>query len=130
MVHIIITLEMLAVISLSFFEGIVTGRYYEKQPLKKVAEGLSYAYCALTLVLILSGISLLPVSFSWLAPTILGGHLLLNLLMITLLLSAWKKFSRLPLQFDKQYLKARSALNFSVAFEALALFSLFIYYFI
>lgn len=114
--------------ALLIFSGILDSKYYEKMPIKAVSDGATYACMALTAVFIIRFMQMSGLSWAWLPVAMFCGHLVLNVLMIVVLLVAWKKFSVLPLKFARQYLFARGALGFSIVFEVLALLFVIIYY--
>lgn len=128
MLYLIIGLEVLAVVSLLIFNGILESKYYEKMPIKAVSEGVTYACIGLTAVFIVRYMQLSGLTWFWLPIALLCAHLVLNIVMVVVLFVAWKKFSALPLKFAKQYLLARAALGFSVVFEVLTLLALFWHY--
>lgn len=128
MLYLIIGLEVLAVVSLLLFSGILDSKYYEKMPIQAVSEGVTYACMGLTVVFIVRYMQISGLTWSWLPIALLCAHLVLNIVMVVVLFVAWKKFSVLPLKFARQYLFARATLGFSIVFEVLTLLALGWYY--
>lgn len=120
MVLLLMVMETLAVAALVLFNGILDSKYYEKLSIKTFS---NYMWYPVGLLLVASYFTAMLdfYTWAWLDYVIIFAHTVLHVVFAILLTIALVRFADIPFKYSRQYLFARSALYFSVVFEALAL---------
>lgn len=121
----VIISETIAFAALILFSGILDSKYYESKKIRHLTRFIWLP--AIILLVILYPDAPIQDSDKLGCPWL---HIVYDLLMIGLLVYAYKKFSQLRFNYSRQYLFARGALYWSVIFIVIAIGALIASFFI